>query len=41
MVNFMAAAGASERFVQTKDQEREERLMTEKLDLRKGCSISE
>ena len=30
MVNFMAAlAGASERFVQTKDQEREERLMTE------------
>ena len=33
MVNFMAAlAGASERFVQTKDQEREERLMTEKLE---------
>ena len=32
MVNFMAAlAGASERFVQTKDQEREERLITEKL----------
>jgi hypothetical protein len=33
MVNFMAAlAGASERYVQTKDQEREERLITEKLD---------
>ena len=34
MVSFMvwALAGASERFVQTKDQEREERLMTEKLE---------
>ena len=33
MVSFMAAlAGASQRYVQTKDQEREERLITEKLD---------
>ena len=33
MVDFMAAlAEASQRFVQTKDQEREERLLKEKLD---------
>ena len=32
MVSFMAAlAGASQRYVQTKDQEREERLMNRKI----------